>query len=460
LQTSRGPAVHSRGGKGSYVYMPNPDRVPTRSVLARVLLAHSRLSRVALLAAMLAGALVAAALLAATALAQNGTGGASPSPAPSPEATPAPDAPVATPVRSKIRLARLVCVKGCASSGPAQAGALLRIRGRGMRRASEVDFGGAAGDADDVAAAPVRRRKRSLDVRVPLGAVSGQVTVMDRDGVSSRPAPALLAVETAPPARGASGGPSIEADVQAPRAFFDAARPMRVSYVVHDDQAVNIRVELVRVSDGAVIASWTPGLVQPETPQVVTWDGTAGGHVQKTGRYTFRVTAADQGGAVVATSAQNTSAPATPAGPDPAAFRFLRHQFPVRGPHGYGEFAAHFGGGRGHQGQDVFAACGTPLVAARGGIVKFKQYQSRAGYYLVIDGQRTSVDYAYMHLREPALVDQGERVRTGQLIGYVGDTGDASACHLHFEMWTGPGWYSGGAPFDPLPDLLAWDKAS
>ena len=82
--------------------------------------------------------------------------------------------------------------------------------------------------------------------------------------------------------------------------------------------------------------------------------------------------------------------------------------------------APRFGGGRGHQGQDVFAACGTPLWAARGGKVKFKQYHGRAGHYLVIDGQRTGIDYAYMHLREAALVDVGDRVRTGQLIGYVG----------------------------------------
>jgi murein DD-endopeptidase MepM/ murein hydrolase activator NlpD len=145
---------------------------------------------------------------------------------------------------------------------------------------------------------------------------------------------------------------------------------------------------------------------------------------------------------------------------NPAAFRFLRHEFPIRGPHGYGEFAARFGGGRGHQGQDTFAACGTPLVAARGGKVKFKQYHSRAGHYLVIDGQRTGIDYTYMHLRSPALVNEGDRVRTGQLIGYVGRTGDASACHLHFEMWTAPGWYDGGHAFDPLPSLLAWDKMS
>jgi murein DD-endopeptidase MepM/ murein hydrolase activator NlpD len=70
------------------------------------------------------------------------------------------------------------------------------------------------------------------------------------------------------------------------------------------------------------------------------------------------------------------------------------------------------------------------------------------------------VDYAYMHLRDPSPLRKGARVRTGQAIGAVGDTGAASACHLHFEMWTGPGWYTGGQPVDPLPFLKAWDAYS
>jgi murein DD-endopeptidase MepM/ murein hydrolase activator NlpD len=446
LSGARGPGVRTHAGKGSYAGMAKAARVPAFAVPSRALTA--------------ALALLGCIALPATAAAQGGTGGAQPQASPTPAPAPK-SAPAQPPVRSKITLTRLACASGCGANGAVRPGALLRVRGAGMRRTAEVHFDGAVGDADDVSAAPVKRRKTSVDVRVPLGAATGAVTVLDRDGVLTGPAPAPLTVEALPAATPAADGPSIDVDVQAPKAFFDAARPMRVSYVVHDDRAVDVRVELVREKDQAVIASWAPGVVQPETAQVVQWNGLAGGRVQKPGRYVFRVSAADEAGGLRASSAQVPSdEPAAPQEPDPASFRFLRHTFPIHGPHGYGEFAAKFGGGRGHQGQDVFAACGTPMVAARGGVVKFKQYHSRAGYYLVIDGERTGIDYAYMHLKSAALVDKGERVRTGQLIGYVGDTGDASGCHLHFEMWKAPGWYSGGAPFDPLPDLLGWDKVS
>ena len=462
MAAARGTVAWGRGGEGSYAYVAKPVDVTVHAGLPARGLPASGASAARLWRALIAVATLALALVAASgeAFAQGGgTGGASPEPKPAPRTETTPAAPALPPVRSKVRLTRLACVTGCAGAGAVRPGALLRVRGKGLRRAAEVDFTGAPGDADDVASAPVIRRKTSVDVRVPLGAVSGPVTVLDRDGVGSAPAPLPLTVEPPVPATTAGGGPSIDVDAQAPRAYFDALKPMSVSYVVHDDRPGNVRVELVRVADGAIVASWAPGMVSPDTPQVLQWNGLAGGRVQRAGRYTFRVSAVDEAGALRASSAQ-AQPDVPPAEPDPSSFVFLRHQFPVRGPHGYGEYAAHFGGGRGHQGQDVFAACGTPMVAARGGIVKFKQYHSRAGYYIVIDGEQTGVDYAYMHLASAALVDKGERVRTGQLIGYVGDTGDASGCHLHFEMWGKPGWYSGGSPFDPLPDLLAWDKSS
>ena len=117
--------------------------------------------------------------------------------------------------------------------------------------------------------------------------------------------------------------------------------------------------------------------------------------------------------------------------------------------------------GHSHQGQDVFARCGTPLVAARGGRVKFKQYHAAAGHYLVIDGAGTDEDYVYMHLAEASPFSAGDRVYTGQRIGAVGDTGNARGCHLHFELWSGPGWYDGGKPVRPAARRCsAWDAWS
>src|SRR4051794_31703598 len=68
--------------------------------------------------------------------------------------------------------------------------------------------------------------------------------------------------------------------------------------------------------------------------------------------------------------------------------------FPIDGPHDLGRNEANrFGGGRGHKGQDMFADCGTPVIAARGGRVQFSGYDGAAGNYLVIRAERTREDY-------------------------------------------------------------------
>ena len=138
-------------------------------------------------------------------------------------------------------------------------------------------------------------------------------------------------------------------------------------------------------------------------------------------------------------------------------------RFPIPGPHNYGGASARFGAGRSghsHQGQDVFAACGEPLLSAQAGNVKARAYQgSGAGHYLVVQGV-DGVDYAYMHLLNASWAGPGAYLYAGTQIGNVGASGNASGCHLHFELWTSPGWYSGGVPQDPLPSLLYWDSYS
>lgn len=150
--------------------------------------------------------------------------------------------------------------------------------------------------------------------------------------------------------------------------------------------------------------------------------------------------------------------PADPtAPPPPAAGSFV---FPVQGTHNYGNAGARFGTGRAghtHQGQDVFAACGTPLVAITNTKVVFTGFQKLAGNYLVLRYKKMRHDYMYAHMATAPLVTRGQVLPPGQQVGTVGDTGNASGCHLHFELWKRPGWYRGGKAVDPLPTLLAWD---
>jgi murein DD-endopeptidase MepM/ murein hydrolase activator NlpD len=133
--------------------------------------------------------------------------------------------------------------------------------------------------------------------------------------------------------------------------------------------------------------------------------------------------------------------------------------FPIRGRHDYGDATDRYGADRGdhkHAGQDILAACGLTEVAARGGKVVGSGYGGSAGNFVAVHTLDTRYDYFYAHLRDTPLVKEGQTVKTGQVVGYVGETGDAVGCHLHFELWDGQ-WWNGGHTIDPLPFLKAWD---
>jgi murein DD-endopeptidase MepM/ murein hydrolase activator NlpD len=235
---------------------------------------------------------------------------------------------------------------------------------------------------------------------------------------------------------------------------LDQAGGVTFSYRFSGDAPSKVTVNLVRVDSGRVVKTWSPAA--PAAGQIghVSWNGLSGRAPAASARYAFRLVASS--GSAAAHSARTSDVRRD-------AFDLRPALFPIRGRHTYSMRAGRFGArrsGHSHQGQDVMARCGTPLVAARGGVVKARKYHSAAGNYLVIDGQNTGIDYGYMHLRSPSPFRVGDRVHTGDRIGVVGETGDATACHLHFEEWSSPGWYSGGHPFDPLADLKSWDSYS
>jgi murein DD-endopeptidase MepM/ murein hydrolase activator NlpD len=239
------------------------------------------------------------------------------------------------------KIAKVACVKSCASRKRLRGGSTVRISGRSLGQVTTAVFLGTVGKRDDVRAKVTRLTGRRVRTQVPPNAVSGPIALVTSGSVLSAPS---LAVAILPP----------------------------------------VPAEVLTTGD---------------------------------------------------------------------------HVFPVVGKYDFGGSGADFGSGRAghsHQGHDVFAACGTPLVAARGGRIQARAYHAAAGHYVVIDGDGTDTDYVYMHLAEPSPFARGDVVATGQRIGSVGDSGNARGCHLHFELWAGPGYYEGGRPFDPLPALKAW----
>jgi murein DD-endopeptidase MepM/ murein hydrolase activator NlpD len=269
--------------------------------------------------------------------------------------------------------------------------------------------------------------------------------------------PAAGSPSGAPAGEGASAGALqlLSATTTPRKSFYYGFRYPSLRFTIASNQAQNdLRIDVVDVA-GASVRTFFRNDVAPSAEARIRWDGTTNeGRPAPNGRYSFSVSS--QAGPVAARRA--TSSEAFDLG-----FSFYAYSFPLLGAHDFGGSGAVFGAGRSghtHQGHDVMADCGVPVVAARGGRVQYSGYHSAAGNYVVIDGKGTTLDFMYAHFAEPSPLQTGDPVRTAQPIGIVGDTGSATACHLHFEIWTSPGWYEGGSPIDPLPYLQKWDAYS
>ena len=232
------------------------------------------------------------------------------------------------------------------------------------------------------------------------------------------------------------------ASASPPRGFTDSVGGVRIEFRIGGSTPAEVSIRIA--GGGREVRRLQLPAVKPGSDQVERWDGlNNGGRPVADG--TYRVTVAVAGG--------NQK--------EAGRVELRRHLFPVRGAHGargpVGDFGAPRNGGRVHKGFDVVAHCGTPLAAAVTGTIVKRAYDPRLdGNYVVIRGLGERRKYWYAHMIHPSSFQKGDLVHVGEIVGYLGKTGNARTvgCHLHFEI------HVDGRPVNPEPYLRAWDRYS
>jgi murein DD-endopeptidase MepM/ murein hydrolase activator NlpD len=259
----------------------------------------------------------------------------------------------------------------------------------------------------------------------------------------------------APKATGSGGHPLLTSfGVGSPRVYL-FGRSAPVTFRIDDGaDTVSVRLVVLSATTGTKVRTINLGEQTTGVVHSYRFSGREEGALPA-GRYRIRVRARDAAGNGLVRNAGTSAVDEIGVYP---------YRFPLKGNFPYGDPGSRFGAprsGHKHQGQDIAAPEGTQVRAPRGGVVKTVAFQKDgAGHYIVIDAAGENRDYVFMHLQTDSIrVEQGQRVKTGEWIGNVGNTGASFGAHLHFEIWQGP-WYAGGEPIDPYELLRRWDSWS
>jgi murein DD-endopeptidase MepM/ murein hydrolase activator NlpD len=306
-----------------------------------------------------------------------------------------------------------------------------------------------------------------LAVAGPAAAFDGGTPAPEGDGGVEFSAPLGPAAASPPVATVFRVRPAVVTSPQLPRLTVRIDQPgasaVRAAVVLvrRGRQAATVRARLGQLPAGRRLAVGWPRRLRVSP-----------------GRYRVRLDVTGLGGVPLARAAQASGRatllvrapapkPAPPPAPAPAPVAAAPAPapdssgvFPVAGPHTYGDGIGAPRSGHTHQGQDILAAEGLPVVAPVAGTVLYVSYQAAGAGYYVVEHTNDGRDFFFAHCQAGSVVvGPGQVVVAGQRLCSVGHTGSATGPHLHFEIWLG-GWRVNAASYfiDPLPTLQAWDR--
>ncbi|HEY1833880.1 MAG TPA: M23 family metallopeptidase [Solirubrobacteraceae bacterium] len=314
---------------------------------------------------------------------------------------------------------------------------------------------------------------------LPLLAISPQAQALAHEpgGIAAPSEQAAGGSEFGVPTHAASRRPSVAA-LNAPTAATPG-HPPHVTYMVKEKGVASayVSIAVTNLTTRKLVISAQQGWIHTGKLLSVRWPRSA---TLAAGVYHVSLNAHDSHGGNLERSAHASGvvtltvkaaptpvapapAPAPEAGvPTPASTAAEGAVFPVRGTHNFGGPENRFGAAREghiHQGQDVLTAEGTQVVVPFSGTITTTSFQAGGAGYYAVEHTTMGFDFMFAHCEANSFaVNIGEAVSAGAALCKAGQTGDATAPHLHFEIWVG-GWQAKtGHPIDPLPYLEAWEK--
>ncbi|WP_207497248.1 M23 family metallopeptidase [Aridibaculum aurantiacum] len=223
--------------------------------------------------------------------------------------------------------------------------------------------------------------------------------------------------------------------------YFSADQPRAagVRFAAKRGEKININLSKKPTTGFMIYVDlWQPGSASNTSPKLLssadTTDATLEYEVKQEGTYLVRLQPELLKGGEYTLSITTAPSLAFPVSPDAKS--------------NIGSFwgANRDGGARRHEGIDIFAARRTPLVAAADGVIGAVNENNLGGKVVWLRPLNRDYTLYYAHLDEQ-LVQPGQRVKAGDVIGLMGNTGNAKTTspHLHF------GIYAAGGAVDPLP---------